>query len=229
MKQPDRQKPEPTGPTAQPAQKRPRGRPKKRSTSTPDARAALIRAAQRLFDTHGYEAATIREIAQEAGVDSAMIHHYFGSKEGLFREVVNLPVNPSVELAYLQQAVRDEVAEVLIRNLLRVWDSSHNRQLLKMIRGALTHEWAIPVVKKIIYEHNILPMVRRFEADERQARQRATLIVSQMLGVIMTRYMLKLEPLHSADVDSLVTLLKPTIERYLFAELLNCDFPDDSA
>ncbi len=112
-------------------------------------RKAILEAARRYFERHGYERATIRAIAAEAGVDPALVHHYFGNKERLLVAALRLPVNPREILPQILEGPAEEIGERLLRRALSVWgaDSAAGGHMIRLIRTSITHENAAYVYR----------------------------------------------------------------------------------
>ncbi len=188
-----------------------------RRPGAPDTRAAILEAAREAFAGAGYAGTTIRAVAAAAGVDPALVHHYFGTKDDLFVAALELPVDPRVALAPVLALGPDGAAERILRVMLSVWDDPELRlPLLALVRGAmepsghrLLSEGFLPVV--------IEPVGVALGIDHPELRM--PLVASQILGLIMLRYVLSAEPLASMPVDDVVAACAPTIQRYLTDEL----------
>jgi AcrR family transcriptional regulator len=190
---------------------RPGRRPGRRPGAA-DTRGEILAAARRTFAEKGFDKATVRGIAREAGVDPALVHHYFAGKEGVFAAAMALPVTPDEVIPRLLAGPREEMGERLVRFILSVTSDAEARQpVLALVRTAMTNEKAAGMIREFI-THALL--LRVSEAlDIPPIRMEAAF--SQMFGVVLMRYVLRLEPLASADVEELVALLAPTIQRYL--------------
>jgi AcrR family transcriptional regulator len=176
-----------------------------------EAREAILQAAREQFATHGYEATTLRAIARAAGVDAALPSYHFGSKNALFVATLQLPVTPGEIIDGLLADGLDGAGERLVRRLLIVWDDpERGAPLIAVLRSAATHGEAM----REFVEREI---VARFAAaiDGPDATLRAGALVSQVLGLVTARYVLHIEPLHSASHDELAALVGPTLQRYL--------------
>lgn len=181
-------------------------------------RDAILEAARRRFWSEGYDGATIRAIARSAGVDPALVHHYFGSKEELFAAGMQIPIDPAKVIEAVLEGPRDELGTRLVRTFLSVWDASPGASPFKsLIRSALANEHAATMVREFITSTVLQRLAERLEV--RDARLRATLVGSQLVGMGMVRYVLGVEPLASADADELVALVGPTVQRYLTGQL----------
>jgi AcrR family transcriptional regulator len=182
------------------------------------SREAILDAARRVFAEHGYQQATIRGVAELAGVDSALVHHYFGKKQELFVAAVRLPVNPVEQLAAVLAADPDLVGERLVGTFLSIWDNAADRSpLLALVRSAVGDEDAAAMLREFITEEVLGQIARRLGSPD--ARLRATLVGSQLVGLIMARYIIKVEPLASAPAAQVAAAVGPTVQRYLTGDV----------
>jgi AcrR family transcriptional regulator len=190
-------------------------------------REAILAAARKRFADLGYDGATIRGIAADAGVDPALVHHFFGSKERLFAAAMRLPVVPG-ELIGAALAghpgpagAGQSLGEHLVRVALTAWDVNEIRDVfLGLLRSAATSEQALAMLREFATETILSRLSAAVpSADPAQARYRAALVASQVLGLAMTRYVIGLEPLAGATRDELVAAIGPTLDRYLTGDL----------
>ena len=184
-----------------------------RRPGTGGTREKILGAARVHFARAGFEAATVRSIASEAGVDPALVLHYFGSKRGLFRAAVDFPLDPAVLLPRLLEPGVHGLGERLVRFFVQTWDSPAGRPLLALIRSAVTSDDAAVLLREFVSREVLARVARTLDADE--PRVRATLAASTLIGLAMLRYVVKLEPLASASVDDIAALLGPTVQRHL--------------
>jgi AcrR family transcriptional regulator len=181
-------------------------------------RDAILDSARRLFGEVGYNAASIRRVAQEAGVDPALVHHYFGTKEKLFVAAMDMPVNPAEIVGPLLDGDRDHIGERLLRTFLSVWDSESMRApMLAMIRSAVQHEQAAAMVREFVEGVIVARVIEKLDVDDEQWR--ASLVSTHVLGLIVGRYIIKVEPLASADPEKVIAAIAPTVQRYLTGDL----------
>jgi len=183
-----------------------------------NTREAVLDAARRTFAARGYEAASLRAIAAEAGVDPGMVRHFFGSKAGLFRAVTDLPVDPERMIPTLLAGGLDGLGERVVRFLLTVFESTADRSpIISLLRSAVTHEESARMFREFITEQ----LLGRIAAavDLPHPRLRAALVGSQLAGLILARYVIRVEPLASADPEALVAAVAPTVQRYLTGDL----------
>ncbi len=181
-------------------------------------REAILEATRTRFAEHGYDGATIRGIAADAGVDPALVHHFFGSKERLFVAAIRFPIVPSEVLGRAAEAGRDRLGETIVRTVLDLWDASETReQSIALLRSAVTNEQAATMLRAFIASA-ILGRVAGFVDDE-DAEYRATLVASQIVGLGMARFVLRFEPIASASAEDLVAAIGPTVQRYLTGDV----------
>ncbi|MEV1000285.1 TetR family transcriptional regulator [Nonomuraea sp. NPDC050202] len=185
-------------------------RPGRRPGSA-DTRGEILTAARRVFAEKGFDKATVRGIAREAQVDPALVHHYFDTKEGMFAAAMELPINPQQILPVLLDGPREEIGERLVRTILRLTaDEKTRAPVLALLRSAMSNEQAVGMVREFFTSALLYQVAYRLEVPQ----LRVEAAFAQMLGIVLARYVLKLEPLASAGHDELVEILAPTIQRY---------------
>jgi AcrR family transcriptional regulator len=181
-------------------------------------REAILDAARRAFAEHGYQHATIRGVADLAGVDPALVHHYFGTKQELFVAAVQLPVNPVEQLMAVLNEDSDQAGRRMVETFLSVWDHAATQNpLLALVRSAVGDEHAAAMLREFITEEVLGQISHRLGSPD--ARLRATLVGSQIIGLAMARYIVKVEPLASATPAQVVAAVGPTLQRYLTGDL----------
>jgi AcrR family transcriptional regulator len=181
-------------------------------------REAILGAARRAFAEHGYQHATIRGVADLAGVDPALVHHYFGTKQELFVAAVQLPVNPVEQLMAVLDEDPGQAGRRMVETFLSVWDHAATQNpLLALIRSAVGDEHAAAMLREFITEEVLGQIAHRLGGAD--ARLRATLVGSQVIGLAMARYIVKVEPLASAPPAQVVAAIGPTLQRYLTGDL----------
>jgi AcrR family transcriptional regulator len=179
---------------------------------------AILDAARRAFAEHGYQRATVRGVAELAGVDPALVHHYFGTKQALFVAAVRLPVNPVEQLSAVLADDPERVGERMIGVFLSVWDhSANNSPMLALVRSAVGDEQAAAMLREFITEE-VLGRIAE-ELGSPDARLRAALAGSQLIGLMMARYIIRVEPLASAPAAQLAAAVGPTLQRYLTGDI----------
>ncbi len=177
-------------------------------------REAIIAAARAAFSEHGYDRTTLRAIAQAAGVDPALIVHYFGSKQALFVEAVQLPFDPSVILPELLAGERCTVGERLAQFLIATMENRESRaHIVGLVRAAATDDIAARRLRRLIEEELYAPLADALGTSD--AALRAGLLGAQVVGLVMARYVVAVEPLASTPPDRLVRILAPVLQRLL--------------
>jgi AcrR family transcriptional regulator len=196
--------------TAAPEHGRRPGRRPGRSSSRED----ILAAARVLFGERGYDKASIRAIAGAAGVDPALVHHFFGAKEELFAAAMEFPVDPETLLPLILAGPRAELGERLVRTFLRLWEDPRLRpQFVGIIRSATTSETGAALLREFVSSRLFARVAEALDVP----RLNLNAAASQVVGLAMFRYVLEMEPMASAGEDELVALLAPTIQRYLDA------------
>ncbi|HVV08722.1 TetR/AcrR family transcriptional regulator [Amycolatopsis sp.] len=194
------------------------GKRRGRRPAGQDTRNALLDAAREVFSESGYEGATVRAIAARAGVDAAMVNHWFGGKEALFaRAVLSLPFDPQTLVGTLVEGDVDTLGERVMRRFLTVWDATAGGAFPALIRSLASHDKAAITLRDYLIENILNRIIARLESDHPQLR--AGLAASQLIGIGMVRYVAEFEPLASADVETVVATAGPTMQRYLTGDL----------
>lgn len=199
-----------------PPKRRGRGRPRGGAS---DARERILTAAAAEFSARGYDAATMRAIADRAGVDAALVHHYFGTKSALFAATVDVPVDPAQLIGTALEGDLDSAGERLVRFIVTLWDSPTFRPRgVALLRGVIGSRRTSSMLVGFV-SREILDRIGARLGGGPDASRRTSLVASQIVGLIVARYVLKLEPVASASVDELATDIGPTIQRYLTGPL----------
>ncbi|MGI5454876.1 TetR family transcriptional regulator [Streptomyces sp. CA-249302] len=183
------------------------GGPRRRSDTT---RNAILAAARERFAADGYERATIRAIAKDANIDPSMVMRYYGNKEGLFAAAVTV----DLKLPDLGSMPRDEVGRALVAHFLDVWEQ--NDELTALLRVGATSQAGAERMQRV-FRDQLLPVTRLVCPDPEQVPTRAALAATQVLGLALTRYVLRLQPVMALGRGEIVAWLGPTIQRYLTA------------
>lgn len=182
-----------------------------------DTKSALLDAARTVFTELGYDKATVREIAKRAGVDAAMVNHWFGGKQELFVAAVELPLNPADMIVGVLGGDRDQIGLRLVTTLLQVWDGPGNAQFVALARSAASHEAAARMVREFFGSVVFGAVARALRVDH--AAMRAALCASQIIGLAFARYVVRLEPLATAPAEVVARAVAPTLQRYLTGNL----------
>ncbi|HEX4252373.1 MAG TPA: TetR family transcriptional regulator, partial [Pseudonocardia sp.] len=178
-----------------------------------DTKDALLAAARAEFAEHGYQGARVRSIATTAGVDAAMVNHWFGGKDGLFVAAMDLPINPEQLIQRVLDGEPGELGERIVRTFLSVWDTTGGGAFVALLRSVANHEQAARMMREFITQAVFSRLATAVGPDRSDLR--AALCGSQVFGLGMARYVVKLEPLASADVATLAAIIGPNLQRYL--------------
>jgi len=179
-----------------------------------DTRGVVLEAARAEFAARGYQKASMRGIARAAGVDAALLHHYFGSKDRLFLAALEFPIDPAVVVGQVLAGDRAAVGARLARLVFGLWEEPTVRdRLLALLRTAAASEEVAALMRGFM----VTELVGRLaaELDVEQPELRVELAMSQIVGLAMARYVIGVEPLASASAEELVPLLGRTLQGYL--------------
>ncbi|NMI01174.1 TetR family transcriptional regulator [Pseudonocardia acidicola] len=182
-----------------------------------DTRGALLAAARVEFAERGFEGATVRRIADRAGVDAAMVNHWFGGKEQLFTAALELPIDPDALLAQVLPGDPEELGARIVRTFVEVWDATGGGAMVALIRSIAGHEEAARMMREFVSRVIIGRVVEVVAPDRPELR--AALCGSQIIGLGVIRFVVRVEPLASADTETVVATIAPTLQRYLTGEL----------
>jgi AcrR family transcriptional regulator len=194
------------------------GRTGRRPGAEP-TRATILAAARDAFAVRGFARTTIRQIATAADVDQALVLHYFTTKEQLFLAVLRSAVDPRRLLSQLFAGDAEEVGEQIVGRFLALWEDGTGLTASALLRTAVTEERTAQLVREVILPAVVGELVLSVGADPAEAPLRATLVASQLSGLAVTRYVLKLEPMASAPAEWVAVAVGPTVARYLTGEL----------
>ena len=196
-----------------------RGRPAKSRAVADDTRAHILTAAAAEFSRDGYEATSMRGIARAAGVDPALVRHYFSDKTDLFAAAVAAPMRPDRLVAKALEGPRDQVGANLVRFIVQTLDDpSTSRRVVSMMQTALGQEFAAGMFREFIIQE-VLKRIATELLDE-DADLRASFAATQVVGLVMARYGLRIEPLASASQDEVVARVGPVVQWHLLGKPL---------
>ena len=210
--------------------RRRRGRPRAGERSGASTKAAIIRSATAEFAERGYDAASLRAIARRAGVDSALVHHYFENKAGLFTASLEAPLRPDRAITVILAGPRDEVGTSIVRYLLeQLEDQKAQARIVAILRTALGSGPGSRMLKEFL-AREVFQRLAAASASE-DADLRANLAAAQLVGVLITRFVLRLEPIASTPTEELVRRVGPVIQWHLFGtgepvQALDATVPD---
>jgi AcrR family transcriptional regulator len=194
------------------------GKRRGRRPAGEDRRGDILAAARDEFGARGFDATTIRGVARAAGVDPRLVHHYFDGKDALFVAAFELPARPQQLLETVLGPDADDIGPRLVRLFLTVWDSAEGRQrIVALLSAASASEAGARMLREFLAREVFARIVARLGSEDPELR--AALAASQMMGLAVARYVVRLEPLASADPDLVVGLLGPAIQHYLTGPL----------
>lgn len=196
-----------------------------RSTQTPrtgrrpgaagtQTREAILTAAKRLFAERGFDGASMRAIAAEAGVDAALITHFFGSKANLLSAAIDWPFDLDLELPRILSAGKDRAGENLVALFVCTWDNEGSRHpVITLLRAAMTEPSAAELMAEFMRTRLFGPLLAELGSDQTDVR--ANLVAAQLGGLALARYILRFEPLASAAPRDVIRWVAPSAQRYL--------------
>lgn len=189
-----------------------------RRPGRPETRETILAVARARFAAAGFDKTSVRAIAAEAGVDSALVHHYFGTKRALFVASIALPNNPEDVLGPVLAVDNEHLGEALITAILAVWESTSGEAVIaafrSMIAGGDTSLLGTFLMRIVLAD-----IAERVDEPRGSGQMRVGLVASQMSGLLLTRHILELEPLVSTPAEEIVASVAPTLQRYLTGEL----------
>jgi AcrR family transcriptional regulator len=180
----------------------------------PDTRGAILAAARESFAHKGFAGTTIRAVAASAGVDAALVHHYFGSKDDLFIAALEIPVDPRQVVPMVFAEGVEGAGERLLRIFLSVWENPEARlPLIALVRASLGEAGPVNLLREGVLRMIFAPLREILPGDD--AEERVQLVLSQLVGLVVARYVLAVEPLASMPPEDVVAWVAPTVQRYL--------------
>ncbi len=188
-----------------------------RRPGAPDTRAEVLAAARTSFGELGFRGTTIRSVAAAAGVDPALVHHYFGTKDDLFVAALEIPVDPREVMAPVVAAGPDGAGERLLRAFLGVWDDPDVQPGLLALARSLLGDDSGPMVRDAFSPIVVGPVLAQLVAD--RPEERIPLVASQIIGLVVTRYVIALPAMAQAPAEDLVARIGPVLQHYLTGDL----------
>jgi AcrR family transcriptional regulator len=182
-----------------------------------DTRGAVLAAARARFAEHGYDGTKLRDVAADADVDVALVSYHFGSKDGLFAAAMALDVNPARLVEELTRDGVDGLGERLVRRMLALLDAEGGAAFVALVRSAATHESAAALLREFVQREVLGRLAAAIDAPEPELR--AALAGSQVVGMVMARYIVGVQPVAGADPETLVAAIGPTLQRYLTGDV----------
>ncbi|GAB07475.1 TetR family transcriptional regulator [Gordonia amarae] len=190
------------------------GRRGGRRPGSPDTRGAVLASARTLFAERGFTGTSVRAVAEGAGVDAALVHHYFGTKRELFLAAVAIPLDPAVVLGALHSVPRAQLGETVVRAVIGFWDGDHREAGIALLRAQLTDPEST-ILRTFIGDIIAGALGANADLDPDTAATRTALVASQIGGILLLRYIVGLDPIASMSVDELAAHIGPTVQRYL--------------
>lgn len=195
-----------------------------RRQGEPVSRDAVLAAAKQHFAAHGYEKTTLRAIARDAQVDPSMVLYLFGSKADLFRESLRLLLDPE-QLVAAMTAPDGDIGGRLVRRYLQIWEGPDTAEsMIAMLQSATSNADANEALRSFIQTY-VLTAVSGVIGGDEQARLRAMLAATNLLGTALLRYVMKVPPLSELSADEVAALIGPTVNRYLTADAAELGLP----
>jgi AcrR family transcriptional regulator len=189
------------------------------------SRETVLSAAKQRFATEGYEKTTLRAIARDAHVDPSMVLYLFGSKEELFRESLRLILDPEVLAAAMTDGDGD-IGSRMVRAYMRIWEAPDMGASMRLMLQSATSNSDAHEAFRDFMQNYVLTAVSGVLGGGEQARLRAMLAASQLVGVAILRYVMQVPPLATLSGDEIVRLIAPTLTRYLTADAAELGLPD---
>ena len=189
-----------------------------RPPGTSDSRDRILTKARELFARNGFDKTSIRAVAAAAGVDPALVHHYFGTKTQLFAAAIHIPIDPMDVLGPLRETPVEELGLRLPSILLRLWDSELGSGFIAMLRSILAGNEA-SLIRSFLQEVIAVEVGSRVDNPPGSGPIRVQFVASQLVGVVMARYILELDPFKTLPVDQIAETIAPNLQRYLTGDL----------
>jgi AcrR family transcriptional regulator len=189
-----------------------------RPPGTSDTRERILRTARDLFSRNGIDNTSIRAIAADADVDPALVHHYFGTKTQLFAAAIHIPIDPMSVIAPLREILVEDIGRVLPSILLPLWDSEMGKGFIAELRSLLAGN-DVNLIRSFLQEVITAEVGSRVDNPPGSGRIRVQFVASQLVGVVMARYILELDPFKSLPVERIVDAIAPNLQHYLTGDL----------
>jgi AcrR family transcriptional regulator len=189
-----------------------------RPAGSSDTRDRILANARELFARNGIRDTSIRAVAAAAGVDSALVHHYFGTKEKLFAAAVHIPIDPMDIIGRLKEAPIEELGYTLPSMLLQLWDSEIGAAFIATLRSILAGS-EVNLFRSFIQDVIAVELGPRVDDPPGTGHIRIQFVASQLVGVVMARYILGFEPFASLPADQIARTMAPNLQRYLTGDL----------
>jgi AcrR family transcriptional regulator len=189
-----------------------------RPPGTSDTRDRILANARELFARNGIGNTTIRSIAAASGVDSALVHHYFGTKEQLFAAAVHIPIDPMQVIGPMREVPLEDLGLTLPSLLLPLWDSQMGSGLIATVRSLLAGD-DVSLIRSFLQDVITVEIGSRVDEPKGSGPIRVQFVASQLVGVVIARYILELEPFKSLPVQQIAETIAPNLQHYLTGDL----------
>jgi AcrR family transcriptional regulator len=183
-----------------------------------DTRGRILTCARNLFARNGFNKTSIRAVAKDAGVDAALVHHYFGSKTELFAAAINIPIDPMDVLRPLREVPVEQIGYVLPSILLPLWDSEMGKGFMATLRSILAGD-DVSLIRFFLQDLITAEVGSRVDNPAGSGPIRVQFVASQLVGVMVARYILELDPFASLPVEQVAETIAPNLQRYLTGDL----------
>ncbi|MFJ4287298.1 TetR family transcriptional regulator [Paenarthrobacter nicotinovorans] len=183
------------------------------------SREAIVAAARSLFAEQGFEGTSLRQVAREAGVDPAMVHHFFKGKDELFAASVELPADPAEVLSDVENVAPTVRAEAIVRAVLELWEGPARHALVAFARGTIGSQAKTALLREMVTRAVLPRITAGLPGSAEEIRLRGNLVATQVVGLMLARYVIRMQPLASAPRDEVVRLVAPNIQHYLTGNL----------
>jgi AcrR family transcriptional regulator len=189
-----------------------------RPPGTSDTRERILSCARDLFARNGIDNTSIRAIAADAGVDPALVHHYYGTKTQLFAAAIHIPIDPTQVIRPIRETPVEEIGYKLPSILLPLWDSELGKGFIATLRSLLPGS-DISLIRSFLQEVIAVEVGSRVDNPPGTGMIRVQFVASQLVGVLMARYILELDPFKSLPVEQIAETIAPNLQRYLTGDL----------
>jgi AcrR family transcriptional regulator len=196
------------------AERRRPGRP----AGASDTRERILTRARELFAQNGIDKTSIRAVAAAAGVDPALVHHYYGTKEQLFAAAIHVPIDPMEILRPLRDTPVEKLGYTLLCVLLPLWDSELGKGFIATIRSLLAGS-EVGLLRSFLQEVIAVEVGARVDNPPGSGLIRVQFVASQLVGVVVARYIIELDPFKSLPVEQIAETIGPNLQRYLTGDL----------
>jgi AcrR family transcriptional regulator len=189
-----------------------------RPPGTSDTRDRILDCARDLFARNGFDRTPIRAVASAAGVDPALVHHYFGTKHRLFTAAIHIPIDPMILIEQMRETPVEELGLKVPSLLLPLWDSELGAGMIAELRSLLAGS-EVGFIRTFMREVVVAEIAARVDNPPGSGIVRAEFVASQIAGVLMARYIIAIEPFASLPARQIAETIAPNLQRYLTGDL----------